>query len=522
MRSFFRTLFAVTLRKKILFYGLLLLLFPNLAYLYFSSTEDYLLAGQRQSLAHSANTIATMLHERPRYFKGSKNAKTIRLVIDTSPELEKALQSLDYSDSRIWILDKQKRVLAVQGNLNDDVTLPLQAKRAAWLEVLHQIFVPIYRRVLPPLPLQFNDEWQSSYVIDSPIVDVALSGMNGVVSRSTSNLQTQILVAAQPIHIEDEVVAIVLTEQSTITTQRIVRESFEYQMTVTILCLFIGAVLLLIFADRIATRIQVLRDETESAIDSSGKIIQGITPSDRSDEIGALTRSFHQVLEKLSQYNHYLQNMASRLSHELRTPVAIVNSSLDNLELDDKHQQVYVTRARDGIGRLSRILQSMSEATRLEEIIKHNDVEPFTLKQLLSSCIEGYRMTHTQNEFSLELDDVEHELSGSPDLFVQMLDKIIANAVDFSDADKPVNVRLFSKDAKTCISVTNYGPLLPQNMRGELLDSMISVRENTSAASPHLGLGLFIAKIIAEYHGGLLEIDNLPDHSGVIVTLSIA
>ena len=56
-----------------------------------------------------------------------------------------------------------------------------------------------------------------------------------------------------------------------------------------------------------------------------------IPTQNASDEIGDLGRSFAQVLERLAQYNHYLENMAARLSHELRTPVAIVNSSLENL-----------------------------------------------------------------------------------------------------------------------------------------------------------------------------------------------
>ncbi len=712
-KSFVRRLFAITLRKKIVLYGMLLLLLPNIAYLYFSSTEDYLLAGQRQALSHSANTIATMLHERPMLFIGHdndflslqdeqplqisqsntpiqldgsftdwqapdlkwqeysgdalleqsvlyqasslsfthalsrhedaiyvafdvvddvvvfrpsnspsidkndflllvlsndegqlfrymvapiesgwvnayllqdnqlaylpasletriqghwrltdtgyaielrfnqnmfnqklafaigdvddtqsrdlnyligtnrpKNVDSLRPVINVLPELEKALTSLDYADSRIWILDRQKRVLAVQGNLNDDVSLPLQASRKAWLEILHHYFLPLYKFVFAELRIQFDDEWKDSFSIDSPVVDLALTGINGVVTRPTSNQKTQVLVAAQPILVEDEVIAVVLAEQSTIKTQRIVREAFEYQITITLLCLFIGAVLLLVFADRIAKRIKVLRNETESAIDSSGKIIKAIVPSKRSDEIGDLSRSFHQVLKKLTQYNHYLQNMASRLSHELRTPVAIVNSSLDNLELGSDNQLVYIKRARDGIDRLSKILQSMSEATRLEEIIKNNVVEQFTLNSLLSSCVDGYKMTHENYEFSLELDTNEHEATGSADLFVQMLDKIVANAVEFSTPNGIVRIRLFSKQSKTCVSVTNYGPLLPENMRGELLDSMVSVRENTANSSSHLGLGLYIAKIIAEYHGGLLEIDNLPDHSGVIALVT--
>ena len=54
--------------------------------------------------------------------------------------------------------------------------------------------------------------------------------------------------------------------------------------------------------------------------------------SQAGDEIGDLSRSFSAVLEKLSQHHGYLESMAGRLSHELRTPIAVVRSSLENLE----------------------------------------------------------------------------------------------------------------------------------------------------------------------------------------------
>ena len=83
-----------------------------------------------------------------------------------------------------------------------------------------------------------------------------------------------------------------------------------------------------------------------------------IKASPTNDEIGDLSRTFNNVLSKLNQYNSYLENMASRLSHELRTPVAIVNSSLDNLSLEQhsSDNQAYIDRAKEGIKRLSKIL----------------------------------------------------------------------------------------------------------------------------------------------------------------------
>ena len=68
------------------------------------------------------------------------------------------------------------------------------------------------------------------------------------------------------------------------------------------------------------------------------------------------------------------------------------------------------------------------------------------------------------------------------------------------------------------LAVTNRGPQLPEAMRGKLFDSMISVRPERTGAEPHLGLGLYVARLIAEFHGGAIRAENLASGAGVAVT----
>jgi len=88
----------------------------------------------------------------------------------------------------------------------------------------------------------------------------------------------------------------------------------------------------------------------------------------------------------------------------------------------------------------------------------------------------------------------------------------VENAVDFAVAASPIRICL---ETDGCLRVENAGPLLPDAIRDSLFESMVSLRSEHSAGAPHLGLGLYIARLIAEFHGGTLHAENLPRGGGV-------
>jgi signal transduction histidine kinase len=100
-----------------------------------------------------------------------------------------------------------------------------------------------------------------------------------------------------------------------------------------------------------------------------------------------------------------------------------------------------------------------------------------------------------------------------------MLDKLAANAADFAEGDAPIEVSLERADGDAVLRFSNTGPLLPAGMKEGLFESMVSVRKERSPGEPHLGLGLFIVRQIAEFHGGAARAENRTDGSGVVFEL---
>jgi signal transduction histidine kinase len=111
-------------------------------------------------------------------------------------------------------------------------------------------------------------------------------------------------------------------------------------------------------------------------------------------------------------------------------------------------------------------------------------------------------------------------LHGAPDLIVQMLDKLIDNAVDFSPPGATVTVRLRLETDGAVIEVENPGPPLPGHLQGQLFESLWQSRPDGDSR-PHFGLGLYIVRLIAEFHGGVANAMSLPGDAGVRISVRL-
>jgi two-component system, OmpR family, sensor histidine kinase ChvG len=278
--------------------------------------------------------------------------------------------------------------------------------------------------------------------------------------------------------------------------------------------------LMFAFAAWLAVRLARLRRASESALTRSG-LVTSFPETEARDELGDVARSFATLLARLKEYTTYLSTLAGRLAHEIRTPLTIVRSSLDNLEAEQVSEtaRTYLARARQGSERLNAILRAMGAATRVEEAIGSAERVDFDLVPLLNSAVAAYRSAFPGRTFSAELPAGPVTLHGAPDLIVQLLDKLIDNAVDFSPAGSTITVRLRAPAQQAVIEVDNSGPPLPVHVEGRLFESLWQSRSDGDSR-PHFGLGLYIVRLIAEFHGGEAAARNL-EGGGVRVSVRL-
>ena len=430
-------------------------------------------------------------------------------VISSSRRIESIIYSQGRSEGRrIWVLDKSAQVLASDGSLRR--VFPDNA------------FNILYTLLLPPAHDYFKDDLAGASRLQGDEVKDALAGTTQTRWRSSPDGKAVIVSAATPVWFDNKVIGAVVIEETTNNIQIMQRQVLAGLFNKTLLIFFVIVFLLLLFASRLSSRLIKLNRETTEAIDEYGKVKGKVSMSHSSDEIGELSRSFSNMLERLQQYHNYLEGMASRLSHELRTPMAIVKSSLDRLQIeqDENNRKEILQAAETGLQRLQTLLTRLSEAARLEQALQESDKEKINLNNFLKQCIDGYLLAYSNQSFKLITPDTPIELNINKDLFFQMLDKLISNAVDFSYPDTEILINLIDNTSAIEILVVNSGPRLPDDMLDELFNSMVSIRNEKSEAGPHLGLGLFVAKLISEFHGGKISANNLKNEEGVCIKIS--
>lgn len=538
----------LSLRAQLALVSLVLLALPWVGYRYVQEMERFLLADQQQALLATARAVAAMLHERPMLMRLTQplraparpeDATTGEAKVsdgDTPPapvetavpmaveigrasdptpdgrELTTLLKGVERTGARVWVVNRELKVLAVAGDLKPAAP---KAEAGPWRRLLALLVAPPAR--------EFDDAIDEDVLANGREIAGALLGAPASRVRKTPDGRAVIASAAHPVWAGDNVVGAVVAEETTHPILTLRNEALERLLAATLVALAAIAVLVLGFASRLSSRIRRLRDEAEGALDARGRIARLATASHAGDEIGDLSRSFSAMLARLAQHHDYLESLASRLSHELRTPVAVVRSSLENLRLAGlpEDQRVYLDRAEEGITRLYRILGRMTEATRLEASLATQERERYDLARVVRECVAGYRLAYPAQAFDLAAPAAPVWVSGLPDLAAQLLDKLVGNAVDFCLPGQPVAIGLEHFGGRAVLEVANPGPPLPENLAGKLFGSMVSSRPGQGGGEPHLGLGLYVARLIAEFHGGTIAAANLPDGGGVAVTASL-
>ena len=211
----------------------------------------------------------------------------------------------------------------------------------------------------------------------------------------------------------------------------------------------------------------------------------------------------------------WLRQLAGFLRHEVRQPVAQINSSVELIHLtshDDKLKP-YIASASQGARDIWNLIERASRVTDAETFVRQGQAQPIDLPRLLRELIGSYQQTHSGINFRLQLPDKELlYVSADPTLLKEAVSNLLANAASFADEESIIQAVLERDGTHAVIKVRNKGPIIQYDTE-MLFGPFATTRSGPS--SEHQGLGLYLVRLVAEHHGGKAIISNLGDGSGV-------
>jgi signal transduction histidine kinase len=209
-----------------------------------------------------------------------------------------------------------------------------------------------------------------------------------------------------------------------------------------------------------------------------------------------------QVRAAKEERTRWLESLAGFLRHELKNQLVGIRTSIDLAKrtIDDQKGEPYLSRAHRSTDVMQRLLAAATEATTLEAALSTKEFSRVNLAALvLERCGEFEPIAGTRELLVSAGEPVA--VRGDHARLVQLLDKLLGNACDHGGVGSPIRVRVAASGPRAALEVQNEG-VLPTD-RSHLFEPFES--HARGARCENLGIGLYVAKLIAESHGGTIS-----------------
>ena len=241
----------------------------------------------------------------------------------------------------------------------------------------------------------------------------------------------------------------------------------------------------------------------------------------RRDEIGKLSESLIEMTDELQKRMAATAGFAADVAHELKNPLSSLRSAAETISRisDAKQQQKLMNVILRDVARLDRLITDISRASRLDNEMAVEAAATFDLCDLVGNFVEARADTTDTHRLVAERPETAVMIRAQDGRIVQILDNLLANAVSFAPVDSEIAFRLTTDDkGQASLSVQDRGPGIPAGRLEDVFNRFYSERPADEAFGEHSGLGLSIAKQIAQGYGGDLTAAN---DEGACFTLTL-
>ena len=229
-------------------------------------------------------------------------------------------------------------------------------------------------------------------------------------------------------------------------------------------------------------------------------------------ELNQLSISYNKMLERLSHAFETQRQFTANAAHELRTPLALMQVQLDlynstqHTDNDAETLQTIkmVTEQNDRLGKMVKTLLDLSEfqtVSRDEKII---------VDALVDEVLADLEPLAQEKDITLIGKCESITMMGSDVLIYRLVYNLVENAVRYNHPGGQVTVTACRKEQKVCLSVSDTGSGIPENLRERVFEPFFRVDKSRSRELGGVGLGLALAREIVRVHEGSITVRSNP------------
>lgn len=282
-----------------------------------------------------------------------------------------------------------------------------------------------------------------------------------------------------------------------------------------------------------------IRTPIKSLMNAAAKIrdrdLDFTITSDQNNEIGDLAKALDEMRSELKEtlirgwnLEQDRREMVAALTHDLRTPLTIIQGHVEGLEdglkLDQKKLDDYLSTIHQNASRMQKLLDEMHTLAEVDSVEFSLNKQSLNFKEWLSQEAHEVEILAAKKGIHIDLtfhgDYRDLSIRIDPDRMAQVIHNIVGNSLRWTPQGGTIRIEAHMGAGFLTLVISDNGPGYAQNDLPQLFKKFYKGDASRSMEKGHSGLGLYIAKAIVEQHRGTIKAYNLP-HGGACVEMSI-
>lgn len=229
-------------------------------------------------------------------------------------------------------------------------------------------------------------------------------------------------------------------------------------------------------------------------------------------ELNRLSVSYNQMLARLSEAFKVQRQFTANAAHEFRTPLAVMQLQLDLYNstehpTNDACAQQTIRMVTEQNERLTKMVKTLLDMSELQTVARDDKIE---LDALVEEVLADLEPLAQEKNIQLIENCEKITMTGSDILLYRLVYNLVENAIKYNHADGTVTVAATRKDGHICLTISDTGSGIPEEMKERIFEPFFRLDKSRSRALGGVGLGLALVREIVSVHGGSITVTSNP------------